>query len=56
MGTTILKSAIYTVDTGQKAFKFNALSGVMETTYKEGYHLKIPYLEKPIIYNVKSQP
>jgi len=56
MGTSMLKSCLYTVDTGQKAFKFNAVTGVMETTYKEGYHLKVPYIEKPIIYNVKSQP
>ena len=56
MGSTILKSTIYTVDTGQKAFKFNAVRGVLDTTYREGYHLKIPYIEKPIIYNVKSTP
>ena len=42
------------VDTGHKAFKFNKFSGVMENTYKEGYHLKFPWLEKQVIYNVKS--
>lgn len=51
-----VKSAVYNVNTGQKAFKFNKFSGVMMTTYNEGWHLKIPYLEKPVIYNVKSQP
>jgi len=48
------KSAIFTVDTGHKAFKFNKISGVGNTTYKEGLHLKMPWLEKAIIYNVKS--
>ena len=42
------------VDTGCKAFKFNKFSGVCEGTYKEGYHLKMPWLEKQVIYNVKS--
>ena len=42
------------VDTGHKAFKFNKFSGVMDATYKEGYHLKFPWLEKQVIYNVKS--
>ena len=45
---------LYTVDTGHKAFKFNKFSGVMDATYKEGYHLKFPWLEKQVIYNVKS--
>jgi len=53
-GYFVLKQGIYYVDTGCKAFKFNKFSGVMEGTYKEGYHLKFPWLEKQIIYNVKS--
>ena len=48
------KSALFTVDTGQKAFKFNKFSGVSMTTYKEGLHFKMPWLEKAVIYNVKS--
>jgi len=44
------------VDTGHKAFKFNKISGVRMETYKEGFHLKMPWLEFPVIYNVKSQP
>ena len=50
------KASIYQVDTGQKAFKFNKFSGCMPTTYDEGWHLKIPYFERAVIYNVKSQP
>lgn len=49
-----VKSAVYKVETGQKAFKFNKYSGVQMETYKEGWHLKIPYFEYPVIYNVKS--
>jgi len=48
------KASIYYVDTGHKAFKFNKIAGVRETTFKEGWHLKIPMIEKAIIYNVKS--
>lgn len=50
------KRAIYSVDTGHKAFKFNKYSGVKMATYKEGLHFMIPWLEHPIIYNVKSTP
>ena len=49
-------SCIYYVNTGEKAFKFSKLTGVKMTTVKEGYHLKTPWLENEVIYNVKSQP
>lgn len=44
------------VDTGHKAFKFNKFNGVRDEIYREGFHFKIPYLERPVIFNVKSQP
>jgi len=50
------KASVYYVDTGHKAFKFNKISGVRDATVKEGWHLKAPWLEKAVIYNVKSQP
>jgi len=50
------KKSIYKVDTGHKAFKFNKISGVGATTYREGWHFMIPGIEKPIIYNVRAQP
>ena len=53
---SLAKASIYQVETGQKAFKFNKFSGVMPSTYSEGWHLKIPYFERAVIYNVKSQP
>lgn len=56
IGLGLLRASLYNIDTGHKAFKFNKISGVMETTYKEGYHLKIPYFERPVIFNVRSTP
>jgi len=50
------KASIYYVDTGHKGFKFNKISGVRMNTVKEGWHLKTPWLEKAIVFNVKSQP
>lgn len=50
------KSCIYHVETGQKAFKFNKVTGVGANTYKEGFHFKLPWFEREIIYNVRSTP
>jgi prohibitin 2 len=46
---------IYSVDAGHRAIKFNKITGVKDTTYSEGYHLAIPFLERPIIYDVRTR-
>jgi len=44
------------VDTGHRAIKFNKVSGVGKETYKEGFHLMLPWFERPIIYDVRTHP
>ena len=44
------------VDTGHRAIKFNKLSGVGNITYKEGFHLMLPWIERPIIYDTRTHP
>ena len=58
LGMTFIlgKQAIYHVETGQKAFLFNKVTGVSDVTVKEGFNFKLPWFEKPVIYNVRSTP
>jgi len=35
---------------------FNKISGVREQVYGEGTHLRIPYIDTPIIYDVRAKP
>jgi len=49
-------NSFYNVEGGHRAIIFNSITGVKETVYGEGTHLKIPFLETPIIYNVRSNP
>lgn len=44
------------MEPGHRAIKFNSITGVGETTYREGYNLKLPLLERPIIYDVRTHP
>ena len=44
------------VEPGHKAFKFSKISGVQPTIYSEGYNFNMPYFERPIIYDVRTQP
>lgn len=57
VGTGMLfKSAIYYVEPGHRAFKFNAISGVKENVFREGWHFRIPVIEKPIVYDIRARP
>ena len=51
-----IKSLLTIVEPGHRAIKFNSITGVGETTYREGYNLKLPLLERPIIYDVRTHP
>ncbi len=44
------------VEVGHYAIKFNRLwGGLGKERYREGYNLKWPFIEEPIIYNVQTR-
>ncbi|OMH82331.1 Prohibitin-2 [Zancudomyces culisetae] len=51
-----VNESLYNVEGGHRAIKYSRISGVGSTIYSEGTHLKIPWLETPIIYNVRAKP
>ena len=44
------------VETGHRAIKFNKISGVRDGIFREGWHIRWPYFERPIIYDVRTHP
>merc|ERR1740121_630836 len=55
-GGYALSSAVYTVDAGHMAIKYNRLSGVGNVLYREGVHFRIPWFERAIIFDVRARP
>jgi len=55
-GGYLLTNSIYTVEAGHRAIKFNRLSGLGEQTYTEGLQLAIPWMEWPIIFDIRARP
>ncbi|MCJ1306805.1 Prohibitin-1, subunit of the prohibitin complex (Phb1p-Phb2p) [Agyrium rufum] len=53
---TLAQSSIYDVKGGTRAVIFDRLSGVKETVVNEGTHFLIPWLQKSIIYDVRTKP
>jgi len=56
VGLSLAQSAIYDVRGGTRAVIFDRMSGVQETVVNEGTHFLIPWLQKPIIFDVRTKP
>lgn len=44
------------VEGGHRAIIFNRLGGIQRDIYSEGLHFKIPFIQYPIIYDIRSRP
>jgi len=52
----IASSALYNVDGGQRAVIFDRFSGVKQFVTGEGTHFLIPWVQKPIVFDIRSTP
>ncbi|KAK5579512.1 hypothetical protein RB653_009196 [Dictyostelium firmibasis] len=55
-GISLAQSSMYTVDGGQRAVIFDRIGGVKEISIGEGTHFLMPWLQKPIIFDIRSTP
>jgi prohibitin 2 len=49
-------NSVYTVQGGHRAVVFNRFVGMKETVYGEGLNFNIPWVERPIIYDIRTRP
>jgi len=47
--------SLYTVEGGHKAVMYNRISGVQETVIGEGTHLKFPWFDRPVFYDIRTR-
>jgi len=52
----IASTALYNVDGGQRAVIFDRFTGVKQFVSGEGTHFVIPWVQKPIIFDIRSTP
>ena len=50
-----LKYSVYKVEPGFRAIKFDIITGVGKKVFREGYHLRIPYIQKPLIFDCRMK-
>lgn len=56
VGISVGQAALYDVKGGTRAVIFDRLSGVQEKVINEGTHFLVPWLQKAIIYDVRTKP
>ncbi|TDG47873.1 hypothetical protein AWZ03_005654 [Drosophila navojoa] len=51
-----VSQSLYTVEGGHRAIIFSRLGGIQNDIYSEGLHVRIPWIQYPIIYDIRSRP
>lgn len=52
----VVNSALYNVDGGHRAVIFDRFTGIKKFVVGEGTHFYIPWVQKPIIFDIRSRP
>ncbi len=52
----VMTFCTFVVDGGEKALIFNKIGGLKNKVYGEGLHFKIPFLQDPILFDVRLTP
>jgi regulator of protease activity HflC (stomatin/prohibitin superfamily) len=56
IGASVIQSSIYDVKGGTRAVIFDRVSGVKEQVVNEGTHFLVPWLQRAIVYDVRTRP
>lgn len=56
LGFLLAQASMYDVKGGSRAVIFDRLSGVQQTVVGEGTHFLIPWLQRAVVYDVRTRP
>jgi len=56
VGAIGLSNSLYNVEGGHRAVKYSRVSGVKPDIYQEGTHIRIPWIETPIVFDIRAKP
>ena len=51
----VVNSALFNVDGGHRAVIFDKFVGVKQAVVGEGTHFMIPWVQKPIVYDIRAR-
>ena len=56
IGGAVINSALFNVDGGHRAVIFDRFQGIKKEVVGEGTHFMIPWVQKPIVYDIRARP
>lgn len=56
VGASLAQTSMYTVDGGEQAVLFDRMKGVLPETAGEGTHFLVPWLQKAVIFDIRTRP
>jgi len=56
VGGAVVNNALFNVDGGHRAVIFDRFTGVKPDVVGEGTHFMIPWVQRPIIYDIRARP
>lgn len=56
VGAVGISKCFYNVDGGHRSILFSRVGGLQDKVYKEGLNFLVPWLHKPIIYDIRATP
>jgi prohibitin 1 len=56
IAASVVQSSLYDVKGGTRAVIFDRLSGVKEQVVNEGTHFLVPWLQRAIVFDVRTRP
>lgn len=55
-GGYLISNSLFNVDGGHRAIKYSRIGGISKEIFMEGTHFVIPWLETPILFDVRAKP
>jgi prohibitin 1 len=55
-GGVVLTQCFFTVDGGERGILFDRFRGVIPKVYGEGMHFRIPFVQSPKIFEIRTRP
>ena len=52
----VVQSALFNVDGGHRAVIFDRFQGIKSNVVGEGTHFMIPWVQRPIIFDIRARP
>eukprot|EP00808_Paulinella_micropora_P026201 g29902.t1 len=49
-------NSLWEVKGGERGVMFNRIGGVSDYVYKEGTHIRVPWFQQPVIYDIRTKP